>query len=359
MKNYKTIFKNCLLVLSIGLMFFITSCKNELDINAEYEDINIIYGVLDPSNQRQYIRINRAFLTEENALIAATEPDSSNYPYMLNVSVQEFNKNNQLIRTYQLDTVHLPKTDGVFNIGMQPFYYFDSPGIFSVSQFNDLSFDTLFFDPENKFKLRIENPLNGNVSESETMLIPNFAVTKPANYSKLISFISNNRTAVEMKSPEFAKVFEAKFIFYFREVYNEAPNDTIEKNIIWNLGTVKSDRISGGEDIYFQYVPSSFFSILKQRLPVLSNIKRFHGIFNQHGRLDVQLVITAGALELSTYIDTNKPSGSIIQDRPVYTNISNGIGLFSSKRTFKLNFYLNAFSVDSLRNGSTSNLNFQ
>jgi len=346
-------------VLMLTALIVFTSCKNDFDINAEYKDINIVYGVMNPSQKRQYIRINRAFLTDGDVFVAATEPDSSNYPYMLNVSISEFNESNQLVNTFMLDTVHLPKTSGAFNTGYQPFYYFDAPGVHSVSQYNDMSFDTLYLNPKHTFKLKIENPVTGEVTESETKLISDFSIQKPAPFNKFISFITDNRIAVEMRSPIYAKVYDAKFIFFYREVDVNNVSDTIEKSITWKLGTLKSERISGGEDVFFQYVPYSFFNILKNQIPASETLKRFHGTFSTGQRTDIQLVITAGALELSAYIDANKPSNSIIQDRPVYTNIVNGIGIFSSKRTIRLNYFLNAFTIDSLRNGSVAYLNFQ
>ncbi len=348
-----------LFVLAFLAMLMLWSCDNELEINAEYRDINVVYGVLDPSKQRQYIRINRAFLTEDNAMVAATIADSSNYPYMLNVTVQEFNKNNQLVKTYTLLTDTLEKPGGVFSVGQQPFYYFESDQIFSINSYSELSSDTLYFDPENYFKLKIENPVTGDITEAETMLLTNFNVTKPAPYNKFVSFIFNNQAAVEMKSVPNGKVYQAKFIFYYRDVFVDNPTDTIINEIVWDLGTLKSERISGGEELYFSYIPYTFFNIVKQRIPDNPNVKRYHGKFTENGRVDVQLVITAGALELSAYMDANKPSGSIIQDKPLYTNVTNGIGIFSSKRMVTLNYYLNALTVDSLRNGSTEYLNFQ
>lgn len=351
------------ILISILLVIISASCKNELDINAEYEDINVVYCIMNPSIQRQYIRINRAFLTEGNALVAATEPDSSNYPYKLKVTVSEYNSNGQLVRRYGdinflLDTVYLPTNTGsAFNTGAQVYYYFDAMTIHSINTYNEISFDTIYFNPENSFRLKIENPVTGEVSQSETNLIDNFTISKPI--TKNIAFVSMNSTAIEMKSPKNGKLFDAKFIFYYREVDITNPADTVLKEIEWKLGTIKTERITGGENVYFQYVPYTFFNLLKQRIPEDDNLKRLHGKFTSHGRVDVQLIVTAGTLELSTYIDANKPSGSIIQERPVYTNITNGIGLFSSKRTVRLNFVLNAFTVDSLRNGSVRYLNFQ
>jgi hypothetical protein len=35
--------------------------------------------------------------------------------------------------------------------------------------------------------------------------------------------------------------------------------------------------------------------------------------------------------DLKSYIEVNSPATGIVQERPIYTNISNGIGLFASR----------------------------
>jgi hypothetical protein len=45
-----------LFVLAFLAMLMLWSCDNELEINAEYRDINVVYGVLDPAKQRQYYK---------------------------------------------------------------------------------------------------------------------------------------------------------------------------------------------------------------------------------------------------------------------------------------------------------------
>jgi hypothetical protein len=60
-------------------------------------------------------------------------------------------------------------------------------------------------------------------------------------------------------------------------------------------------------------------------------------------------------------MDLNKPSTSLVQERPAYTNIENGIGIFAS-RTKKIRTFnkLSQKSNDSLITGSyTGHLGFQ
>ena len=45
----------------------------------------------------------------------------------------------------------------------------------------------------------------------------------------------------------------------------------------------------------------------------------------------MEYIIHAGAESLSDFLEVNAPSTTIAQDKPYYTNISGGVGVFSSR----------------------------
>ena len=72
-----------------------------------------------------------------------------------------------------------------------------------------------------------------------------------------------------------------------------------------------------------------FFNFLRTRLIKDDGIVRsFEGI---------DLVMTVGTEDLNTYIQVNEPLSTINQQRPLFTNIENGLGLFSSRFTYSVN----------------------
>lgn len=98
-----------------GFLAFVTliwsvfySCTTEVDINAPYKDIYVVYGVLDANDSIQYIRVSKAFLVNEDAIEYAKDHDPS--VKGLNVVLKGYN------RTYtatQIDNVPL-KGEGAF-----------------------------------------------------------------------------------------------------------------------------------------------------------------------------------------------------------------------------------------------------
>ena len=68
------ILRNTLIVFLIFAGF--TGCETDFDTTAPYKDITIVYGLLDSKDSMQYIKINKAFLAENNVLTYAASPGS-------------------------------------------------------------------------------------------------------------------------------------------------------------------------------------------------------------------------------------------------------------------------------------------
>ncbi|MFN3874859.1 MAG: hypothetical protein ACK4L7_02980, partial [Flavobacteriales bacterium] len=51
------------------------ACSTELDVNEPYKDISIVYGLLNQRDSLHFVKINKAFLGEGNALDMARVRD--------------------------------------------------------------------------------------------------------------------------------------------------------------------------------------------------------------------------------------------------------------------------------------------
>ena len=77
MKQQLQQYRNRLVPFAMILMALFTACENEVYINAEYKETIVIYGLLDPQDSIQYIKVNKAYLNENiGALEAAKISDS-------------------------------------------------------------------------------------------------------------------------------------------------------------------------------------------------------------------------------------------------------------------------------------------
>ncbi|MEY2925298.1 MAG: hypothetical protein RLZZ337_1848, partial [Bacteroidota bacterium] len=106
----------------LGFVFLslsFSACDNELQVAAKWKEIAIIYGALNPSDAEQYIRIQRAYLDEQQGALSFSQESDSLYFDTLTVTIDEF-ENGLYNKTYTLQKVDgnaigLPKDSGVFS----------------------------------------------------------------------------------------------------------------------------------------------------------------------------------------------------------------------------------------------------
>ena len=70
--------KKIYLILSVFAIVF-TACETDFDTNATWEEVTVVYGLLDASVVTQHVRINKAFLGNMDALQMAQYADSINF----------------------------------------------------------------------------------------------------------------------------------------------------------------------------------------------------------------------------------------------------------------------------------------
>ncbi|HOV11213.1 MAG TPA: hypothetical protein PLT47_05935 [Bacteroidales bacterium] len=334
--------RKAILPFLIILSWFLNSCKTDFDINAEKKDIAIVYGLLDQTQPVQYIKITRAFLGEGNAIEMAADAGSSSYGNDLEVTITQISNGNE-VHTFTLEKTTIANKDsGIFYYPVQDVYRFIPSQQLAVAD---------------SFRLKIKNLITGNQITAATNLIHDFTIMKPSYNPEnpLLGLVGSNLAyntlEASWKSGKNGRIYEPWFRFHYREV-NLTTHDTTDKFVDWHLSTVKSETLKGGETLLTNYNSEDFYRRVAAEVPVDYNVVRLIGM--------VDFVISAGADELSIYIDLNKPSNSIIQERPLYTNIGNGLGIFSSRYTKTLSYNLTSFSVEKLMHGEyTSELNFQ
>ena len=136
-------------------LFF--SCSTDFDVNAEWKDITVVYCLLNQNDSAHYVKVNKAFLGEQDAYIMAQISDSFNYEN-INVSLEQWNNDNRI------KIIPLEKTTEIVK----------QPGIFATD--NNIIYKTtgsIFADSE--YKLIIDIPGKEPVT-STTKLIARFNV---------------------------------------------------------------------------------------------------------------------------------------------------------------------------------------
>ena len=301
--------KNKIILLLFSVFFL--SCETDFDVNAEWQDVTVVFGLLDPNNEDQLIKINKAFLGPGDALQMASVADSTNYdPSEITVKLhrvrqQSFSGYDTLASVILSDTL-LEKDEGLFSTEENIIYTFKKP--------------SSFYNTNSLYLLDIlnENTQERITSETEIINTFSFESLNPSFEWGLYNGELPDSLKFRTKNIEWQKspnglIYQLDIVINFLE-----NNDTV--NLVWSQPLV--EYTSGNMSL--QIKGEQFFQFLVNNLDN-NTVKQF---------LDLDLVMTIGTVELKTYMDVNKPFSGIVQERPTYKNINNGIGLFSSRFTY-------------------------
>ena len=324
-----------LLLLFIPFLF---SCNKELKVNADWKDVTVVYGLLDQTSDTTYIKITKAFLGEGDALMFAKIADSSNYPDKLEVRLDEY-ADTTFKKSYPCETIMVHNKKA----GDSIFYYPDQLMYYTTAKLNE----------KYTYKLYIREKKTGKVITAQTSLVHDFTITRPQS---IASFPPGLEQMFEVTwSPaKMGKRYQLLIRFYYQEALKTNPDSLYMKSMDWLVfNNVKAidDQSTLPFDLYF--AGSSFYSVVGATIPAdpLVDHRVAHHCY---------FIFTVAASELNTYMEVTEPSLSLVQEKPSYTNITNGIGLFSSRFIkFSDSLEISQITKDALKvNDHTKNLGF-
>lgn len=321
----------------------LAACSTSLDINAPNgKPILIVYGVLNPKDTVQYIRISKGFLTDGDAIQYASENDLSVQNAIVTLTeykIQEVNGKKILTQTAKFNLVadnSIVKEDGIFNK-------------------NQIIYKTLSTDtvrPGRYYELEITVQGNETLSTKAYTIVPSEPyITQPTdkiqvgsgnvlwNYPEIEFYNSYDTKFYTRKSTpdEFlvnGRGYELRI--YFKYGIEKAPGDTAWQPILRYGPTLPFDKsscsVSSGLMCY-RIGSQSFTDFLRSRLTDNSVKYVFNDTpLNESTRLEITAIDTF----LFNYMQVNSPIYSDFNAvKPEYTNLSNGaLGIFGSINTF-------------------------
>lgn len=307
-----------------------TSCSTDVDMYAEYQDIPIVYAMLNPKADTNYVKITRAFCGTNDHAINANEvaliADSSNYPGKLDARIIEFKCTHGSYyeptgRVITLDTITLhDKESGAFYSPDQIFYYTTEP------------FNTGKDGSNYKYRLVVVKPdgdsltaLTGMVGNAEFSIMTggvSFQMA-PTDSEKKIMFRADN----------FASLYEVSIQFNYRE--QKTGQGIKKKYVKRSYGTRTIDefpKLEGTTNSYYlEYSMNWLFNALADAIGGDTIYNANHPNVIRHID-DFVISISAAGDELTYYYLANHAQmNSPMSLVTTYTNIEGGYGLFSSR----------------------------
>ncbi|MBL4654368.1 MAG: DUF4249 family protein [Bacteroidia bacterium] len=341
----KNLYKGLFWILLVSSSIF-TACETDIDINDEWEEVTIIYGLLNPTDSVQYIKVNKAFLGEGGAYDYAAIKDSIYHQDSIRVTLTAWDGTIRKKEITLLQDTSIPKDSGSFSYPDQILYR-TPPG------------DTL--NEEYEYELTVTRVENDElVATAKTKLIKDFQVATPSVVSTAtIGFADQNKYKlynVSFVAAENGRLYELVVRFNYKEV-DILSGDTTLHSLEWQAFSkkkAKNELLDGIENISKKIDGKLFYYLVNSALEEDENLIRIANTLD--------FIFYVGGEELSTYIDVNNAQSGLttIKVKPEYTNVEGGLGIFSSRfQKIIKGKELSNYSIDSLACGSiTGKLGF-
>ena len=317
------------LLLLLGVIIFITSCKTDVDLYTDYEEIVVVYGILEPNVDTTYIKITKAFWGG-NAYEIAKIPDSSNFSYKLDVRLIG-KKSGNVIHQYTLDTITIHNKqvgDSIFYFPNSLMYYTTEP-----------------LDSEATYTLEIYKK-DGELITATTEMTASLSIKKPA--IRILTIQNrDNSGSVTVASAKNALRHECRLVFYYKELI-PGNLDTLYKSYTWVLPPQTATSVVGSEELVFTYVQKNFYILLENHIKPENDVHGTKRFVNK-----IEIVATACGHELTTMINLSQSTGMVNSTQ--YTNVENGYGIFSSRSNAVRSY---TFNADVLFSSAYSHLGF-
>jgi|TARA_B110000495_G_scaffold189955_1_gene191580 hypothetical protein len=320
---------------------FISSCTTDFELNAEYDEIPVIFGILDQSVDTQFVKINKSFIGNGNNTSYAAINDSSLYTNVIG-RVEEY-VDGALTEAFMLEEMWVNNLEeGIFYTDSQKVFFFIP---------SDLT--EPYLNEDATYKLIVDVSEEAQPIEAETNLIKgselnwDLLTSNGAAYNGIIladaSTLSQNDYLTS--SPKCtpggnADKYEFKLRLHFKEVTFAGVSTA--KYVEWNLGEV----IVINGNLKKEISGEAFYSAISNKL---SNYSYEADVYKRVISNDnIEIIVTAANENLSLFIGINEPSTGVVTEQPVFTNVEGGVGIFASRFSRNLYSYLNVHSSNVL-----------
>lgn len=318
-----------ILIISLFIAIF-TSCSTDVDLYAKYQDIPIVYAMLNPKVDTNFIKITRAFCgTNDNPIDArevALIADSSNYPGKLDARIIELKSTHGSYyeptgRVMILDTITLhDKEAGTFYSPNQTFYY-------TTEHFNTGENGNKY-----KYRLVVVKP-DGDSLTAQTGMVGN------EEFAILTSGVGFQAAPTEtvrrimFRADGLASLYEVAIQFNYREQRNG--QGIVKKSVDRSFGTrtlSEFHQLEGTNNSYYlEYSENWLFNALAYTIGGDTIYDANHPNVTRYIE-DFVITISAAGDDLAYYyIADQAQAESPMSLITTYTNIEGGYGLFSSR----------------------------
>ncbi len=310
---YKLNLMNIKYILPVLLALFITSaCENELDVNSDWEDTTVVYGLLDPEADTNFVLIQRGYLGEEPASASFNSPDSFYYP-SLDVQLNWYSTtsgaligNAALIVDF---TSRKLNNNGPFGEAVQ-----NAHRLYRIP-------DGTPINNNFEYEIIITKP-NGEITTARTQVVERISIFNPTPLGNPPKY----RGTLRFGNASLVSLNQVYVNFHYHEL-NRFTQEEVTKSVSFEYGEILrrgsgTYELTVGTDLFFERIAARIEGELDD-----NTVRVFDSL---------EFEIFGADETLFTYMSLNAPASGINQNRPDFTNITNGIGIFASRSTKRM-----------------------
>ena len=306
-------------ILVLGFSILLYACETKVDLVAEGEESPIVYGFLSPSADTQFVKITKSFVTEGNAFEGALDPSLSEYED-LDAWIVAWDGNDSVASYLLQEKTVTNKDSGIFYYPVQTVYYTDE----------------IIFDDENdpQYDYDFEIMFNGSGRDvsSRTKVVGKFEPnnTQAFDVVNFVSIFNVSGSSYQDKLMIIDQSINTKrYEFTLRFHYIEKYTDGTEANKYMDFSYTPwiTDGLSGTESYSFNIKGENFFQGVQSRLIAQDNEAN---VLRRVIR-DIDYIFDFAGFDLNTFIELSKPATSFNSEQNPYSNIDNGVGVWSSR----------------------------
>ncbi len=330
------------LLLALTLSLSQNACKDELQLNAPWKDIPVIYGMIDRTDTAYYIRVEKVFINPEGDITEIAQiPDSIYYPedaIAVFLTDLESGTKKQLQRV-DGNLEGYPREAGPF--ADQPNYLYK------------LKASVLPLGENVPVGLTIERQGSAGDVTAEAAVLGEISPSGLIDGSQ-VTFKYDQQNSFRWTSGSEARIFDVEMHIHYDEWEAGHSQDAVSKTLVWTMAR-SVPRSSSSSTTIIKIDGIDFYTTLAASLEAKpTTLRQFTGM---------DMIVIGAGQAVEEYIKITQANTGITaaQDIPTYTNIDGGLGLFSSiSKGGVFGLQLSSTTLDLLKNGEyTADLNFQ
>jgi len=320
------------LIIFFSLIIILDSCKKDLDIITNYQEVYTVYCLLNPMDSANYVRINRAYQSSDSPWLYVNSPDS------VNIHADEFEV--KLLMKSNAGTIDK-------QIQMYPTYDFGKDsGLFATKNYQTFKTTTSLL-PDKIYQLSIKHLTTGYEMQAETALLGRRNLDFSFSQQRCYTSAAYNKEVIDYEGSLAPNQFDIQF---YRLLYLElTDNDTVQLYLNWKpyADYFKNTRPDSTQNQF----TDDFLEYISENIEPTPNVKRI--------AIGVDKYLLLNDNNLSAYIQLMNSAASV-HYIPDFTNFDSGKGIFASRYFYTLvPLKLRDDSYDTLSLGRyTKQLNF-